>query len=77
MERRQVTRDAMLPAIAASYRSILKQVGEDPTREGLLDTPMRAAKAMTLFTKGYSETVQEVVKVQNINMNDSNIDEIV
>ena len=77
VERRQVTRDAMLPAIAASYRSILKQVGEDPTREGLLDTPMRAAKAMTLFTKGYSETVQEVVKVQNINMNESNIDEIV
>ena len=77
MERRQVSRDAMLPAIAASYRSILKQVGEDPTREGLLDTPMRAAKAMTFFTKGYSETVQEVVKVQNIIMNDSNIDEIV
>ena len=77
MERRQVSRDAMLPAIAASYRSILKQVGEDPTREGLLDTPMRAAKAMTFFTKGYSETVQEVVKVQNINMNDSKLIEIV
>lgn len=53
----------MLPALAANYRNILKQVGEDPTREGLLDTPMRAAKAMTYFTKGYQETVQEVVKV--------------
>ena len=39
------------------------QVGEDPNREGLLETPMRAAKAITFFTKGYQETVQEVVKV--------------
>ena len=45
------------------YRAVLKQVGEDPNREGLLDTPMRAAKAMMFFTKGYTETVQEVVKV--------------
>ena len=37
-------------------------MGEDPTREGLLETPMRAAKAMTYFTKGYQETVQEVVR---------------
>ena len=43
----------------------MKQVGEDPNREGLLDTPMRAAKAMTFFTKGYQETVQEVVKVSS------------
>ena len=41
----------------------LFQIGEDPTREGLLDTPMRAAKAMTYFTKGYQETVSQVVKV--------------
>ena len=39
------------------------QLGEDPNREGLLETPMRAAKAITFFTKGYQETVQEVVKV--------------
>jgi len=61
-ERKKANRDEMLPAVAASYRSVLKQVGEDPTREGLLDTPMRAAKAMMFFTKGYTETVQEVVK---------------
>jgi len=55
-------REEMLPAVAASYRNILKQMGEDPTREGLLDTPMRAAKAMSFFTKGYQETVHQVVK---------------
>jgi len=55
-------REEVLPAVAASYRNILKQIGEDPTREGLLDTPMRAAKAMNYFTKGYQETVQQVVR---------------
>ena len=45
------------------YMSQFHQVGEDPNREGLLETPMRAAKAITFFTKGYQETVQEVVKV--------------
>ena len=63
MDKKKVNRDELLPALASNYRQILKQVGEDPNREGLLDTPMRAAKAMTFFTKGYQETVQEVVKV--------------
>ena len=63
MDKKKINRDELLPALASNYRQILKQVGEDPNREGLLDTPMRAAKAMTFFTKGYQETVQEVVKV--------------
>ena len=63
LEKKKVNRDDLLPALASNYRQILKQVGEDPNREGLLDTPMRAAKAMTFFTKGYQETVQDVVKV--------------
>ena len=75
MEKKKINRDALLPSLASNYRQILKQVGEDPNREGLLDTPMRAAKAMTFFTKGYQETVQEVVKVANVcfsyNFNDS------
>merc|ERR1712142_137565 len=39
-------REDMVPALAASYRNILKHIGENPNREGLLDTPMRAAKDM-------------------------------
>ena len=38
-------------------------MGEDPNREGLVDTPNRAAKAIMFFTKGYEENVRDVVKV--------------
>merc|ERR1711962_684723 len=55
-------REAVLPTIANNYRNILKQMGEDPTREGLVDTPMRAAKAINFFTKGYQDNLQGVVK---------------
>jgi len=43
------------------YEQILKDLGEDPTREGLLDTPMRAANAMRYLTKGYSESLDDIV----------------
>ena len=44
-----------------AFRTILVQVGEDPEREGLLDTPSRAAKAMEFLTKGYGETLESLV----------------
>jgi GTP cyclohydrolase I len=39
--------------IASDYLDILKEVGEQPNREGLLKTPLRAAKAMQYLTHGY------------------------
>lgn len=44
--------------MADSYRSILRNVGENPHREGLLKTPERAAKALLFFTKGYQESLK-------------------
>ncbi len=43
--------------ISNAYLSILYSVGENPTRQGLLKTPERAAKAILHFTKGYEETI--------------------
>jgi len=44
-----------------SYRTIIESIGEDPSREGLLKTPVRAAKAMQYLTRGYSLDVDEVI----------------
>merc|ERR1712241_660572 len=44
------------------YGEILKMIGENPEREGLLDTPKRAAKALMFFTKGYEDSIQSAVK---------------
>lgn len=44
-----------------AFRKIIELVGEDPGREGLSDTPLRAAKAMQFLTQGYGQTLEEVV----------------
>ncbi|MCG8612174.1 MAG: GTP cyclohydrolase I FolE [Pseudomonadales bacterium] len=43
------------------YRQIIEAVGENPDREGLRDTPARAAKAMAFLTRGYHQNLEEVV----------------
>lgn len=43
------------------YRAIIEAVGEDPEREGLLRTPLRAAKAMEFMTQGYTQDLDEIV----------------
>uniref|UniRef100_A0A8C5NEL4 GTP cyclohydrolase 1 n=1 Tax=Gouania willdenowi TaxID=441366 RepID=A0A8C5NEL4_GOUWI len=50
-----------LPALEAAYTNILRQLGEDTDREGLLRTPLRAAKAIQFLTKGYHETVEDIL----------------
>ena len=44
-----------------SYRNIIKAIGDDPQRAGLVDTPKRAAKAMEFLTQGYSLDINEVI----------------
>lgn len=42
-------------------RSILKQVGEDPTRDGLQNTPLRVDRAMRFLTSGYRMDADELL----------------
>ena len=44
-----------------AFLQILEQLGEDPARDGLADTPKRAASAMQFLTKGYREELPEIV----------------
>ncbi|XP_059197384.1 GTP cyclohydrolase 1 2-like [Centropristis striata] len=50
-----------LSHIEKAYSTILSELGEDVDREGLLRTPLRAAKAMQFLTKGYKETTQDIL----------------
>jgi len=43
------------------YAEMIRRVGEDPARDGLLRTPERMEKSMTFLTQGYKQTVQEVL----------------
>ncbi|MGX0888176.1 GTP cyclohydrolase I [Pseudomonas sp. ADAK2 TE3594] len=47
--------------LSQSYREILIGLGENPDREGLQDTPVRAAKAMQYLCHGYEQSVDEIV----------------
>lgn len=47
--------------MTAAVRELLICIGEDPDREGLLETPKRLANALLFFTKGYQELPQEIM----------------
>jgi GTP cyclohydrolase I len=47
--------------IKSSYESILKNIGEDTTRNGIVKTPERAAKAMQFLTQGYNMNPEEIL----------------
>ncbi len=48
--------------IASYYQDILQNIGEDPTREGLLKTPERVAKSLQFLTHGYDLNPDEILK---------------
>ncbi|MBO8481429.1 GTP cyclohydrolase I FolE [Muribaculum sp. An289] len=47
--------------LAEHYKAILELIGEDPSREGLLKTPERVAKAIQFLTNGYLQDGREIL----------------
>ncbi len=56
------------------FRQLIEQIGEDSSREGLKDTPKRAANAYAYMTQGYHENLSDIV---NNTLFESNISEVV
>ncbi|MBS1530477.1 MAG: GTP cyclohydrolase I FolE [Bacteroidetes bacterium] len=52
----------LIDNLSEHYKGVLEQIGEDPTREGLLKTPERVAKAMLFLTQGYDLNAEEILK---------------
>ena len=48
-------------ALQDAYRNLLEAIGEDPDRQGLLRTPIRAARALEFLTQGYRQNLDEIV----------------
>ena len=54
--------ESITAEIAGHYREILRLLGEDPEREGLVKTPERVAKALQFMTQGYRQDGGEILK---------------
>lgn len=54
--------EKLIAEIAHHYREIIRLIGEDPDREGLKKTPIRAAKALVDITQGYRQNPLEIAR---------------
>ena len=61
-EKKEIFNESITNDLATEFNSIIKLVGEDNEREGLLKTPLRASKAMQFLTQGYNENPVEILK---------------
>lgn len=68
------TPEMSLEKLTQNYQEILTNLGENPEREGLKGTPLRAAKAMQFLCRGYDQSLEEIV---NGALFDSTNDEMV
>lgn len=60
MENKQ--NEAITEILRQNYHTIITELGEDVSRDGLLKTPERAAKAMQFLTKGYAEDAEQILR---------------
>ncbi|KAI5623428.1 GTP cyclohydrolase 1 [Silurus asotus] len=60
-ENRGKAEERRVMAMQSAFTNILSSLGEDTEREGLLKTPLRAAKAMQFLTKGYQQSIHDVL----------------
>ena len=58
MQRHSTDQDALMER---EFKKIIEHIGEDLNRPGLIDTPKRAARAMDSLTRGYRQSIDEVV----------------
>jgi GTP cyclohydrolase IA len=58
----EIFNQEILDDISGSYKKVLKDIGEDTSREGLLKTPERAAKAIQFLTHGYEIDPSEILR---------------
>eukprot|EP01063_Lacrimia_lanifica_P021298 TRINITY_DN285_c0_g1_i1.p1 TRINITY_DN285_c0_g1~~TRINITY_DN285_c0_g1_i1.p1 ORF type:complete len:416 (+),score=243.13 TRINITY_DN285_c0_g1_i1:63-1250(+) len=69
---RDSNKDITMGRMKRAYMDVIECLGEDATREGVLKTPARAAKAMMFFTKGYQESMADVLNgaIFNVDYNE-------
>jgi GTP cyclohydrolase I len=57
----ELEHSASADPIAEAVRNLLREVGEDPEREGVLETPARVARSLRFLTSGYQQDVDKVL----------------
>jgi len=57
----QKTHSEAVLKLSQYYQNILQAIGENTQRDGLIETPLRAAKAMEYLTQGYKYDIDEIV----------------
>jgi GTP cyclohydrolase IA len=57
-----IAEQSSIEALASYYHKIISDIGEDTTRDGLIKTPERAARAMTFLTQGYKQDPAEILR---------------
>lgn len=61
-KRQDIYDEKRVAALAEHYHAILQLLGEDPSREGLLKSPERIAKAMLYLNQGYDQDPEEILR---------------